>query len=362
MEAYKSLSEQVKTLILKGDLEEAAEEIISFFDKEVLENKDKDVFQLYNQTIHQVSQLNELRNAKMSGIIDRDDAELKRNQIRQALLNINNNLARVGKQKRVLIQDPLPKSTVTQRKGPPPYLFILAAIIIVGGILVWNTFSSTPDTGRTTTTPQEVLPRDNDQSPEPSPEETQPPEREEPPAPIEPTTQTLTLVPDIEDMGRAGGGGLSGSLRSDHGQAFSPPSFGDDGYGKGRRGFLTFILEDIPSGSKIVNANLYCQRGGQSGDPFVFENILIEQVKIGSSLDGSDYNKNGTLVKRVKIRDLTPNTPIDITDAVRLAHRNNIKNFTLRFRSSWGNNNDEVSDVWAFSYSRGNTRLEVEFE
>lgn len=88
-----NIREKVQDLIIEGKLQDAAEELIEFLDSGLMNRKDKALFQLYNQSIHQISQLNELKNAKLSGIIDPDDADRKRNQIRMSLLDINSRIS-----------------------------------------------------------------------------------------------------------------------------------------------------------------------------------------------------------------------------------------------------------------------------
>jgi len=177
---------------------------------------------------------------------------------------------------------------------------------------------------------------------------------------ITPSTDTITLLPDIRDMGKLGGGGVSGSLIKGSNQPFSPPSFGDRGDGKEHRGFISFALHELSTDEKIASAKLFTAKGGRSGDlnQRYFKNVIIEDVNIGHALDQKDFSRPGILLKNINISDLT-RQPLDVMDAVKRAQRNDKKFITFRFRFSVGNDNDEESDSWAFSYSRGKTRLEV---
>ena len=171
----------------------------------------------------------------------------------------------------------------------------------------------------------------------------------------------VTLLPDIRDMGKVGGGGVSGSLTKGSNQPFSPPSFGDRGRDKEHRGFLTFSLNNIDRNVNIVSAKLYSAKGGQSGDlnSRYFKTVVVEELDLGSGLDRSDFSLPGVMLLKVGLNKLT-REPIDVTQAVKRAHRRGKEMVSFRFRFSVGNDNDNEDDSWAFSYSRGTTRLEIE--
>lgn len=75
------ISQQVRDLILAGELDDAANALVQFFDKEWMSRGDKEQIQLYNQALYQLSQLNELKHQVFAGIISNEDADLKRNKI-----------------------------------------------------------------------------------------------------------------------------------------------------------------------------------------------------------------------------------------------------------------------------------------
>ena len=87
------ISEQVRNLILQGELDDAANTLVQFFDKEWMSRGDKAQVQLYNQALYQLSQLNELKHQVFAGIISNEEADLKRNKIRAVLLEVSNALA-----------------------------------------------------------------------------------------------------------------------------------------------------------------------------------------------------------------------------------------------------------------------------
>lgn len=83
------ISEQVRQLILEGELDDAANALVQFFDKEWMSRGNKEQVQLYNQALYQLSQLNELKHQVFAGIISNEDADLKRNKIRAVLLEVS---------------------------------------------------------------------------------------------------------------------------------------------------------------------------------------------------------------------------------------------------------------------------------
>lgn len=86
------ISEQVRQLILEGELDDAANTLVQFFDKEWMSRGDKEQMQLYNQALYQLSQLNELKHQVFAGIISNEDADLKRNKVRAVLLEVSEEL------------------------------------------------------------------------------------------------------------------------------------------------------------------------------------------------------------------------------------------------------------------------------
>lgn len=122
------LPKRVKKLVAAGKLEQAAKEIISIFDEELLGEKDKNAFHLYNQAIHQVSRLNELKNAQLSGILNEESADRKRNQIRQALLEICDRFSTVGSTKKEGIILNTIKSEIPEKRSKKRLMYIIAAL------------------------------------------------------------------------------------------------------------------------------------------------------------------------------------------------------------------------------------------
>ncbi|MCB0636186.1 MAG: hypothetical protein KDC54_06195 [Lewinella sp.] len=351
------LIERVRHLIMEGRLEDAADEIITFFDQEVMDKQEKDAFFLYNQAIHQVSQLNELRRQELAGLLDPDNVSTRRNQIRQALLDLNHQLgeldlpAKTGE--KTTKGEAGSAAAATGRKRPAGW-WVGPLVLIAGALILiwwqpWNR-SARPQT----VTKQESLRQPVD---EPTSTTT-----DRPSTPAGPTAQveTVTLLPDTRSLGA---GGLSGALKSDSGTPFSPPEMGDWGRGVGVRGFLTFNLGELPRDSRVVAARFYGVRGGQTGSAGSdLGTVLIERVDVGDALDGTDFDRSGSLVSRINLSDLRANEPLDVLQAVRLALRNDERAFTLRFRFSRDHNGDDTRDLWAFRHADGQTRLEIDLE
>lgn len=365
------ITKRVQALIVEGRLEDAAEEIMTFFDSTVLDKQEKDTFYLYNQVIHQISQLNELRNQQLAGLLDHETTTTKRGQIRQALLDINRKLRQLegGRPYGAYVTDRKEPARKPRRRAWLWGMIVLALVAVVAIIALqpWDkplTRAVPVERKPFPTAEQEVAQEATEAMGAEAEAQAAPAEedasvqaqRAAPPA----ARETVTLTPDVQDMGRAGGGGVSGSLSSNSGQPFSPPSFGDRGRGVSVRAFLTFPLDDLPRDASVVEARLYCNKGGQSGNPSTFSTVIIEKVRIGSQLDEADYNASGSQVGRVRLSDL--GDAIDLTSAVRAAVRAGERNLTLRFRTSPANNNDTERDAWAFRYSSGMTRLEVDYE
>ncbi len=105
------IAQQVKDLIVQGELDEGATLLVNFFNQEYLSQADKAQFQLYNQALHQLSQLNELKHQVLTGVISSEDADLKRNKIRAGLLEIAEELKTFDGQKAVPIQPISPSIT-----------------------------------------------------------------------------------------------------------------------------------------------------------------------------------------------------------------------------------------------------------
>lgn len=180
------------------------------------------------------------------------------------------------------------------------------------------------------------------------------------PAPTVPPRQTLkiTLQPIIEGMGTLQG--KSGSLIEGSSVPFSPPSLGDRQDRKEVRCFISFSLSPIPKAAEITKVTLHLVKGGASGNlnQNYFGTILIESLDIGEALDGSDFGKSAVLVKQVPLSRLQ-SEPHDVTQEIHRARLSGQDTITFRLRFSVGHDNDNESDSWALSYSRGQTRLEV---
>jgi hypothetical protein len=92
--------QQTRTQIAEGRLEEATSQLVRFLDEEWMSKEDRAQIHLYNQALQQLSQMNELREQELSGVISLEDADLKRNKIRAALLTLPINWRTGGKESR----------------------------------------------------------------------------------------------------------------------------------------------------------------------------------------------------------------------------------------------------------------------
>lgn len=182
-------TKRVKALILEGLLEDATDEMIAFLGKNVLTNKDKAILFLYNQVIHQASQLNEVKNAQLSGIISEESATLKRNQIRKALIELNNNLLDIDRG----TADFLPFHDT--EKSKPRQRNILLILVLIGGIalgggLIYFFLPNQESPPTVATTP--VTTSDTEASTTPTPREPIRPEKTENVSPTASSTTTNT--------------------------------------------------------------------------------------------------------------------------------------------------------------------------
>lgn len=130
------ISQQVRDLILAGELDDAANALVQFFDKEWMSRGDKEQIQLYNQALYQLSQLNELKHQVFAGIISNEDADLKRNKIRTVLLEVSEELKNVEtRQRQTAIWFEPPKDTQpkSSSKSRLPYAItgLLAVVLLI---------------------------------------------------------------------------------------------------------------------------------------------------------------------------------------------------------------------------------------
>ena len=135
------LSKQVKRFIVEAKLEKAANALITFFDQK-MSPANKKQLQLYNQTIYQLSKLNELKEAELTGVISTQDAELKRNKIRAALLEISERLEEVPATHQIKTRQNEAQSGAGN--SPPPNnksgkkWIITVSVLAILGLGIWS--------------------------------------------------------------------------------------------------------------------------------------------------------------------------------------------------------------------------------
>lgn len=122
------LSETVRSLIAEGKLEDAANTLLQHLEQVNAESSGKDQFIVYSQALQLVSQLNELKSMFIQGIITHDEANLKRNKIRMALVEITEGL-------KAPKTTPAPPNSSGQNSKNKIWIGI--AVVVVAGLLIW---------------------------------------------------------------------------------------------------------------------------------------------------------------------------------------------------------------------------------
>ncbi len=133
---HQQTAKQIRNLIAKGQLEKAANALVSYFDKEMKE-EDKAKVQLYNQVINQLSQLSDLKKEELSGVISQVDAGLKRNKIRMALLEITDGLEEWEEGKTVKPISASPPSVLDNDKKRWKVVAGFMGLILIGFLIWW---------------------------------------------------------------------------------------------------------------------------------------------------------------------------------------------------------------------------------
>jgi len=154
---------------------------------------------------------------------------------------------------------------------------------------------------------------------------------------------TATLDGWVRDNGDAGPTGsqvIAGDLLT-------------SGVYRGYRGFYSFDITSIPTGSSVTSANLRLYQLSFNGAPYVeLGNVIVESVDYGASLDPPDY---GAAPLAPAIGTLSNNTATEyktliVTGAVQadVAAARTGAQFRLRF-SNTDNNNDGSADNVTFT-------------
>lgn len=174
------ISEQVRQLILEGELDDAANALVQFFDKEWMSRGDKEQVQLYNQALYQLSQLNELKHQVFAGIISNEDADLKRNKIRAVLLEVSEALKNMQSRPVVAAQPERTQPDAVATKGESRRwiwgLFALLTISIIGLLIYRQTNQGAIPETQTIVQKDTVFISGNTDAASPSTVEQKPPE------------------------------------------------------------------------------------------------------------------------------------------------------------------------------------------
>ena len=145
------ISQQVRDLIIQGELDDAANTLVQFLDKEWMSRADKAQVQLYNQALYQLSQLNELKHQVFAGIISNEEADLKRNRIRAVLLEISEELKGIETRPVVMAQsEGTAPNVVSSKKDSRLWVWGILALVAVSiiSLLVYRQINpaTIPDT------------------------------------------------------------------------------------------------------------------------------------------------------------------------------------------------------------------------
>lgn len=96
------------------------------------------------------------------------------------------------------------------------------------------------------------------------------------------TTMTLKSTPSLTAYITSGGSIISAGAQI---------MVGDTSVNTGVRGFLSFDISTIPSGSNIVSATLRAYQEAVNGTPYTdLGNVIVDHLDYGATLDAGDYN------------------------------------------------------------------------
>jgi len=126
------VTRQVRQKIMKGELERAADILLNHFEENVTQ---KEKFHSYNEVIHQIGQLNEVKKKEQSGVLSFDEINRQRNIIRSSLLqivfDIDNNVEDSGY--------PLKKVSHKKQSNNNFLMYLITGgLLIVIGVLYFN--------------------------------------------------------------------------------------------------------------------------------------------------------------------------------------------------------------------------------
>jgi hypothetical protein len=147
-------------------------------------------------------------------------------------------------------------------------------------------------------------------------------------------------------------------VRAD-GSVFTPQPFvGDDNTNQALRAFFAFDLSSL-AGAQITNAQLDLSDFDTSGDPFVLNQLSVEEVDWGSTLEAGDYGL-GAAANLATIDDEGElDNSIDVTGRVASQISGGGNSYRIRLRFETATNNDGVND--SVNWAGRTARLVVRF-
>jgi hypothetical protein len=127
---------------------------------------------------------------------------------------------------------------------------------------------------------------------------------------------------------------------------------GDDTNDHESRGFLRFVLSEIPEGSEILSATFQVDQSFVAGTPFAtLVEVRVDLVDVGSALDATDFD-GGPLAANVGTlsvdESVGPRT-LEVTEEVAAALRELRKAVDFRLRFAVATDGDGFGDLAGFN-------------
>jgi len=169
-----AIAKAIREQIAGGETEAAAERLTRFLGEEWEGPKTERYQQLYNQALNLRSRFSELRQSEMSGVIGYEQAALQRNQIRNSLLQLTQDIADLEEEPPPTARQQEPTTPGKQKPKKRAKVFsrlLLFAAIAIGGFFIWNWViqgdPGQPEVVRDTASPVEPQERMMEESAEP---------------------------------------------------------------------------------------------------------------------------------------------------------------------------------------------------
>jgi len=136
-----AIAQAIREQIAEGETEAAAERLTRFLGEEWEGPKTERYQQLYNQALNLRSRFSELRQSEMSGVVGYEQAALQRNQIRNSLLQLTQDIDALEEEPPPTAKQEEPATAEKQKPKKRGKVFsrlLLVAAIIIAGFFIWN--------------------------------------------------------------------------------------------------------------------------------------------------------------------------------------------------------------------------------